>query len=279
MIVNSSAFTYVDLEKNRPMAKAREPVQQANSAEDIQDWNRIADRYLQEGGTSGSFVYRQFETVLWESLGELQGLEVLDLGCGYGWFAEMLHQAGANVCGVDGSNAFLAHARAAYPHIAFTQYDLMEGLPPLDRAFDRIVALMVLMDIPEIGSLMADVRGHLKDDGKFIFTIPHPVFFGYKTQRDEQTGVPYRRITGYLKPEVWWIETFGGHNHYHRSLTHYADQLRENSLAITRLYEPPHQVQQVQTDPEMEEFYKGIPIFILIETMPLRQTTVLRHAL
>lgn len=245
-----------------------ETASQSRSRDDIQEWDRIAERYIQEGGTDGSFVYRQFEAVLWDSLGPLQELDVLDVGCGYGWFADRLHQAGARVCGVDGSAVFLEHARAAYPHLELIQYDLMQGLPPLDRTFDRIVAIMVLMDILDIGLLMADVRKVLKDDGKLIFTMPHPAFFGYKTHRDEQTGLPFRKVTGYLKPEVWRIETFGGHNHYHRSLTYYAELLRTNGLAITRLYEPPH---TAQGDPALAEFHQGIPIFILIEAMPLRR--------
>jgi SAM-dependent methyltransferase len=239
-----------------------------SSIEDIQDWNRIAAHYVQEGGASGSFVYRQFEDALWDSLGPLQGLELMDLGCGNGWFADMLSKAGARVWGIDGSVELLKFARSSYPHLDFVEHDLATGLPLLDRTFDRIVSIMVLMDIPDIAPLVADVRKVLKADGKFIFTMPHPAFFRYKTHRDELTGIPYRKVTGYLKPEVWRIDTFGGHNHYHRSLTYYADQLRANGLAITRLYEPPH---AVQSNPELEEFYKGIPIFIFIEAMPLRR--------
>ncbi len=75
-------------------------------------------------------------------------------------------------------------------------------------------------------------------------------------------------VKGYLKPEVWRIESFGGHNHYHRSLTYYFDHLRAHQFAVTRLYEPEH----IPSDgvPEAEQvFWRGIPVFILIEAIPI----------
>jgi hypothetical protein len=59
-------------------------------------------------------------------------------------------------------------------------------------------------------------------------------------ERDNRTGQRYRRVMGYLQPEVWRITSFGGHNHYHCSLTSYFDHLRANGMAVSHFYEPPH---------------------------------------
>ncbi len=59
---------------------------------------------------------------------------------------------------------------------------------------------------------------------------------------------------------------FGGHNHYHRNLTYYADLLRTNNLAITRLYEPEW---NPQPDSENAHVVRRWPICLLVEARPM----------
>ncbi|MEO8612634.1 MAG: class I SAM-dependent methyltransferase [Chloroflexota bacterium] len=241
-----------------------------DSSADRQEWDRIASVYAQTAGTAADSTYAQFKDALWESLGDLQGLDVLDLGCGHGWLSQQIHEAGAKVWGVDGAPVLIEMARTTYPHINFTLHDLLGGLPPTERTFDRVVSNMVLMDIPDITVLIASVRAVLKPHGRFIFTLPHPCFFNYPSRQDETSGEWYRMLTGYLQPAVWRVQTFGGHNHYHRTLTEYMDHLRHNHLVVTRFYEPPHRPKQLPETYEKEfAFYQSIPIFLLIEAVPL----------
>jgi SAM-dependent methyltransferase len=239
----------------------------SQSSQDIRDWNRIAHAYMRTAGTPEDHIYQQFKDVLWESLGDLRGLDVLDVGCGHGWLSQLMLEAGAGVMGVDGSQTLLETARSRHPGIEFTQFDLARGLPQFDREFDRIVANMVMMDIPDIGPLVAAIRRVMKPQARFMFTLPHPCFFNYKTRRDE-SGHWYRMVTGYLKPEVWRIGSYDGHNHYHRSLTYYCDHLRKNRLAVTRLFEPTH-IPKPSDDEVWEAFLKTIPVFLFFEAMPL----------
>lgn len=97
--------------------------------------------------------------------------------------------------------------------------------------------------------------------------MPHPCFFHMKAHRDDE-GCLFKKVTGYFAPEVWRIDGFGGHNHYHRSLTYYFDHLRANQFAVTRLYEPEH-ILQSEKPAEDLAFYRSIPIFIFIEATAL----------
>jgi hypothetical protein len=97
--------------------------------------------------------------------------------------------------------------------------------------------------------------------------MQHPCFFNRKSERDAD-GRLFKKLRGYLEPEVWRMEGFGGHNHYHRPLTFYFDLLRENQMAVTRLFEPPY-VSWQEKSAEDAEFFKNIPIFILIEASAL----------
>lgn len=242
-----------------------------SSTRDIHDWNRIAGAYA-GASADDDFINRQFKTVLWECLGEVGDLNVLDLGCGAGWLCAQLQERGARVVGVDGSVELIERARAEVPGVEFVVHDLAQGLPPQEQSFERIVANMVLMDIPDLSQLMRDVRASFKPGGKLIFTMQHPCFFNIKSHRDEE-GHLFKKLTGYLQPEVWRMESFGGHNHYHRSLTFYFDLLHKNDLAVTRFYEPPHQSATQRPDADAH-FFENIPIFLLIEaTAPSGSST------
>jgi SAM-dependent methyltransferase len=233
------------------------------SLADIKDWNRIASNY-ESIIDADDHIYQMFADVLWECLGNLQGLDVLDLGCGYGWLSQEFSNAGANVLGVDGSKTLLEIARSRYPEIEFYEHNLASGLPFTDKKFDRVIANMVLMDIPELDSLIASISKSLKPAGKFIFIIPHPCFFNYPRQPDEITDKPCKLIGNYLETAIWRIKNFGGHNHYHRSLTYYFDLLHRHNLVVSRLYEPP---QHSQPSNPRQEWFSKIPIFILFEAI------------
>jgi len=236
------------------------------SPKDIEDWNRIASDYVQNADPTDNRIYNMVKDVLWDCLGDVQGLDVLDLGCGHGWLSKEIFDAGGKVYAVDGSSSLLEFGRSQYPEIDFIQYDLSDGLPFDDVKFDHVIAFMVLADIPNIDLLIASVRKSLKESGKFIFVIPHPCFFNFPSNIDEESGRRFRMIYGYLEPEVWRIDSYGGFNHYHRSLTYYFDVLRHNGLAVSRIYEPPQIAKLTHPDPE---WIKKIPIFILVEAIPI----------
>ena len=98
---------------------------------------------------------------------------------------------------------------------------------------------MVLMDIPALDRLLADVARVLTPDGRLIFTIPHPCFWSQTPFEDPTSGDRYRKVRGYLAHEERWVDSFGGHRHYHRPLSWYVDTLAAAGLAVVRLAEPP----------------------------------------
>jgi SAM-dependent methyltransferase len=118
-----------------------------------------------------------------------------------------------------------------------SQYDLALGLPrPLQR-YDRIVAHMVLMDIPTLEAVIADIAEALRPGGVLVFSILHPAFFSRAIVDEGPNGERYRKVTGYLAHETRWIESFGRH-HHHRPLSWYVDLLCRHGVTVTGLHEP-----------------------------------------
>ena len=98
---------------------------------------------------------------------------------------------------------------------------------------------MVLMDLAELTQLATDLRAVTEPGAILLATILHPSFFMQPPHDDPSTGDRYRKVRGYLQHERWWIESFGGHRHYHRPLSFYVDFLGNAGFAVAALAEPP----------------------------------------
>jgi 2-polyprenyl-3-methyl-5-hydroxy-6-metoxy-1,4-benzoquinol methylase len=193
----------------------------ALSDTDITDWNQNAEAYASTVGVPGDRLYAQFREVLWESLGDVAGQNILELGCGHGWLTQMLSDRNGRVTAIDGSTALLSRAKATCSNARFLCHDLTAGLPKLDGPFDLVVAYMVLMDLPVLDSLFRDVQAVSHPGTRLIVTINHPCFFFADIEQDSQSGSWFRKVTTYLSHKTWHIPSFRGHNHYHRPLTFY----------------------------------------------------------
>ncbi|MCM3887443.1 class I SAM-dependent methyltransferase [Frankia sp. R82] len=241
--------------------------------QDLVRWNQVAQVYACAVGGSDDSFYRRLAPFLHQQFGDVTDLRVLDLGCGHGWLSALLHQAGAHVVGIDGSTVLLDIARSRHRGIDFQAHDLTGGLPSPPRTYDRIVSHLVLMDLPDLDRLLADVATALDPDGVFVFSILHPCFFDQAPVLDPDTGAWHRHVRGYLEHEQREIASFGGHTHYHRPLSWYVERLAACGLAVTGLHEPatlPAHRRPVAQWSDYERWFATLPTMIAVACRPLR---------
>jgi trans-aconitate 2-methyltransferase len=92
-----------------------------------------------------AFVFKYGEDVV-RQLAPRPGERILDLGCGTGYLANLIAQAGARVIGIDSSPAMIDRAGAAYPDLDFrvmSVYD-MDFDTPFDAVFSNAMLHWVL---------------------------------------------------------------------------------------------------------------------------------------
>jgi len=109
-------------------------------------------------------------------LGDVAGLDVLDVGSGNGYLCRKLARAGARMTGVELSDAFLDIARARESDGIRYVHASVSAMPLPDGSFDRAVSNYVLMDVPDYQAALAEVHRVLRPGGLFVAVICHPAF-------------------------------------------------------------------------------------------------------
>ena len=93
----------------------------------------------------------------------LPGSQILDLGCGKGRFAVPLAERGANVVGVDLSQAMLMHAWSTPRARASAS-----RLPFADASFDAVFAVEVVEHVRDVRAVLLEARRVLRPGGQLV---------------------------------------------------------------------------------------------------------------
>jgi SAM-dependent methyltransferase len=125
------------------------------------------------------------------ALPDLQGAGVLDLGCGFGWFARWARENGAaHVLGIDLSRNMIERAKADTddPAIAYRIAD-MEQLDLRSAEFDVAYSSLAFHYVQDFSRLAALLHRTLRAGGRLVFSIEHPIFMaprqpGWATSED-----------------------------------------------------------------------------------------------
>lgn len=108
----------------------------------------------------------------------LQGLRIVDLGCGFGWFCRWARTQGAqSVLGLDASERMLDRASTLTSDaaITYTRADL-EVLALPEAAFDFAYSSLALHYIENLPGLLSTVHHALLPGASLVFSVEHPIF-------------------------------------------------------------------------------------------------------
>jgi ubiquinone/menaquinone biosynthesis C-methylase UbiE len=142
-------------------------------------YNEVADRYLLTrtiGEGMHGFQNREIEQPTMYALvpKNLKNKKLLDVGCGPGIHMNKYVSRGAKGVGVDISESMITLAKKHCPKAEFFVGD-MTKLRFKKNSFDIITSSFAIDYIKDIDSFASKIKGVLKKDGLFIFSIPHPI--------------------------------------------------------------------------------------------------------
>lgn len=169
------------------------------------------------------------ERVILDLLGSIDGLDVLDLGCGDGVLASTLAHHGARVTGLDADPRMLAAARRR-AKVESVELNLVQGrgeTPPFpDGSFDCVVAVTVLCFVREADRFIAELARLLRPGGRVVL--------GELGRWSLWAAI--RRVRGRLGASTWKAAQF-------RTAGELQSLLKANGLAVREvrgsIYYPP----------------------------------------
>jgi ubiquinone/menaquinone biosynthesis C-methylase UbiE len=214
--------------------------------------------------------------VLQSMLPPLEGLRVLDLGCGFGAFARWVRQMGAaSVLGVDRSHNMLARARALTqnPSVTYCLADI-EYLALPEAAFDLVYSSLTFHYLANFEAVCRTIRRLLTPGGRLVFSVEHPLYTAprhpeWRTDPDGSKVWPTnayllegRRVTNWITPEVV---------KYHRSLASYVNSLLRHGFQLTHLEEWGPNPEQIAQHPEWaDEVHRPPFLLVAARLQPLK---------
>ncbi len=210
-------------------------------------WDSAAPAYLAEHGSDlGAADFLWCPEGLRESsaglLGEVEGRDVLEVGCGSAPCSRWLATRGARPIGLDLSGAMLVNAakqgRRSSISVPLVQADA-SALPFCSDRFDLACsAFGGLPFVADAGSVLNEVARVLRPGGSFVFSVTHPFHWVFPDDCDpahlQVTGSYFDRRP-YLEFDAQGQPMYVEH---HRTIGDWVGLLRAAGFRLDDLIEP-----------------------------------------
>jgi SAM-dependent methyltransferase len=223
---------------------------------DPTDYEAIADRFAAGIDQQPWNALYERPTTL-ELLPGVIGKDVLDAGCGSGWYADWFVRHGARVIAVDRSARMveLTAARLAGRGRAI-RGDLSDLRELPDASFDLILSSLVLHYVEDLPKTFREWGRLLRSGGRLVLSTHHPTYDPNSLYNP-----------GYLVEEIieekwgWLGEQM---RYYRRPLSNLTEPMSGAGFVIERIVEPRPSEKLQSADPKGYERLSRLPAFLFI---------------
>jgi ubiquinone/menaquinone biosynthesis C-methylase UbiE len=261
-------------------------------------WNNLADYWISQVRDREQ-LWRDFlnAPVFKKMVGDVQGLRLLDMACGEGYFSRFYAKAGADVTGIDISENQIAGAQEEESRTPLgIQYQVADAsiMNNIEsESFDIVISFMALMDIENYEGAIMQASRVLKPGGRFVFILIHPCFgwsrrgfdgetlcrWEYRSLEDGSREPHYLKIFEYFTNHSYKMRWKDDEGHevavttmFHRTLTDYMKTLRKNGFVVSQIEEPRPVDGKLEPN-DLVKLFK-IPHTICVEALKLNSTCV-----
>jgi SAM-dependent methyltransferase len=231
------------------------------------EWMDLAPAWIREAREGVNAVRTGLlDAPMLQACGNVQGLRVLDCGCGEGRFCRMLGQRGAAyVLGLDLCAPMVEAACELQGERDEYRVADVQALGFVDaNAFDLCVSYLNQCDLPDFLANTREVFRILKPGGRFVVANLHPMRSAVggwlKTEEGEKLHVILDRY--FDESERRWHMMGIDFTNFHRSLSTYVQGFLATGFALIDLLEPTVTKEQLQDYPELDDELR-VPNFII----------------
>jgi SAM-dependent methyltransferase len=191
----------------------------------------------------------------------VDGLRVVDLGCGQGELAVRLACAGASqVTGIDRSSSMLSRA-GEHPAVRYVRSDLADfDLAP--SSVELVVSSLALHYVADFEGLVARIGRWLSPGGHFLFSIEHPVVTAPLEAADLV-------VDDYAdegpRQRTWFVDGVVKH---HRTVSSLLMTLRRCGFELVAVDEPQPTPAQVEAEPRLALHRRRPPLLLVSARRP-----------
>jgi SAM-dependent methyltransferase len=201
-------------------------------------------------------------------LPDLNGRDVLDLGCGYGWFCRWARSQGAGrVTGIDVSELMLARARSMTDDAAiiYARADL-EAITLKPKAYGLVYSSLALHYLINLEALLGEVRAALTPSGRLVFSVEHPILTAplQPGWSEDASGAKSWPVNNYLREGercTDWLTK--GVIKQHRTIASYVGLLLRQGFRLAHLEEWGPTPEQIAGEPRLV-VERERPAFLLL---------------
>jgi len=197
-----------------------------------------------------------------EQAGDVEGWDVLDIGCGEGRFCRMMAARGARVIGIDPTKTFLERASIGDPRQDFVK-GVGEALPFQSDTFDLAVTYLTLIDMPDFRGAIQEMARVLKPGGRVIvanlnsFATTRPTAW----YRDSEGNKLHLAVEDYYEERALLLEWSGlSIYNWHRPMEAYMQAFLGAGFTLQHFSEPRPTEEAVRLFPSMADEYR-VPLF------------------
>lgn len=243
-------------------------------------WGGVAAWYEDHLKGDDTYHAKVIAPNLMRILNPKQGVRVLDIGCGEGYFTRLIEASGAYVEGADIAKELIAKAKTTSPDITY-HVAAAESMTSVQSSyFDAITCVLALQNMEKLDAVVKECARILKPKGRAVFVLNHPAFRIPKQTEwgwDDAKKLQYRRVDGYLSQARVSIDMTPGKRtkdstwSFHRSMQDYTKAFAGAGFAITRLEEwiSHKKSEKGPRGPAEDVARKEFPLFMCIELTKL----------
>lgn len=208
-------------------------------------------------------------------IGPVTDQNVVDLGCGLGWFARWAAESGA--AGIDASDISLKMVERAEeltpdnmkPKISFSIQDLNNiGLQGdiYNLAFSSLT--LHYLSTESLRRLLELIFTSLKPGGRFVFSIEHPIYTAPSNPSPKKLddGQEIWPLDSYAKEGLRETDWLGGVKKHHRTMTTYLKELMRVGFLLGDIDEWMPSEEDIEKEP-LWSFERHRPMFLLMKVV------------